>query len=227
METHCFQLFLNMVRQKKALVCAIVFILRLMSCWFKDSSESLNVFPINPLGQNEYEAVNPERNACIMVILVFCEDFTPNKALCIRLNTIFSFLTESILDSLILSEQSEIKSHLYDVDDVIGQPENRKGADDHQDEAAALSLALELGALQAADDGGVTRVDEGERHQAAHDGLKQVLEDLVTHTAEVVRDTKAQSDVVWQRLLQITVRKGRKRQMKGESGSKCTDQSSR
>lgn len=91
---------------------------------------------------------------------------------------------------------------------MIGQPEYRKGADDHQDEAAALAPALELGALQAADNRGVTRVDEGERHQAAHDGLEQVLEDLVTHAAEVVRDTKAQSDVVWQRLLQITARKG-------------------
>lgn len=99
---------------------------------------------------------------------------------------------------------------------MIGQPEYRKGADDHQDEAAAFAPALELGSLQAADDGGVTRVDEGERHQAAHGGLEQVLEDLVTHAAEVVRDTKAQSDVVWQRLFQITKkRRRRKRQIKG------------
>lgn len=80
---------------------------------------------------------------------------------------------------------------------MIGQPEYCKGTDDHQDEAAALSSALEPGVLQTADDGGVTGVDEGERHQAAHDGLKQVLEDLVTHAVPVVWDTEAQSDVVW------------------------------
>lgn len=79
---------------------------------------------------------------------------------------------------------------------MIGQPEYCKGTDDHQDEAAALSSALEPGVLQTADDGGVTGVDEGERHQAAHDGLKQVLEDLVTHAVPVVWDTEAQSDVV-------------------------------
>lgn len=78
-----------------------------------------------------------------------------------------------------------------------GQPEYCKGADDHQDEAAALSSALEPGTLQAADDWGVTGVDEGERHQAAQDGLEQVLEDLVTHAAPVVLDAEAQSDVVW------------------------------
>lgn len=60
-----------------------------------------------------------------------------------------------------------------------------------------MSSALEPGVLQTADDGGVTGVDEGERHQAAHDGLKQVLEDLVTHAVPVVWDTEAQSDVVW------------------------------
>lgn len=60
-----------------------------------------------------------------------------------------------------------------------------------------MSSALEPGALQTADDGGVTGVDEGERHQAAHDGLKQVLEDLVAHAVPVVWDTEAQSDVVW------------------------------
>lgn len=59
-----------------------------------------------------------------------------------------------------------------------------------------MSSALEPGVLQTADDGGVTGVDEGERHQAAHDGLKQVLEDLVTHAVPVVWDTEAQSDVV-------------------------------
>lgn len=80
---------------------------------------------------------------------------------------------------------------------MIGQPEYCKGNDDQQDEAAALPSALELGALQAADDGGVTGVDEDERHQAAHRGLKQVLEDPVTHTAPVVWHTKAQSDIVF------------------------------
>ncbi len=74
---------------------------------------------------------------------------------------------------------------------MIWQPEYRKGADDEQDEAAALSSALKLGALQAADNRRVAGVDEGERHQAAHDGLKQVLEDLVTHTVPVVWMTKA------------------------------------
>lgn len=80
---------------------------------------------------------------------------------------------------------------------MIGQPEYHKGTDDQQDEAAALCFALELGTLQAADDVGVTGVDEGERHQAAHDGLKQVLEDPVTHAFPVVRYTKAQSDIVF------------------------------
>lgn len=60
-----------------------------------------------------------------------------------------------------------------------------------------MSSALEPGALKAADDRGVTGVDEGERHQAAQDGLKQVLEDLVAHAAPVVLDAEAQSDVVW------------------------------
>lgn len=60
-----------------------------------------------------------------------------------------------------------------------------------------MSSALEPGALQTADDGGVAGVDEGERHQAAHDGLKQILENLVTHAAPVVLDTEGQSDVVW------------------------------
>lgn len=80
---------------------------------------------------------------------------------------------------------------------MIGKPEHRKGADDHQDEAAALSSALEPGALQSADDRGITGADERERHQAAHDGLRQVLEDLVTHAAPVVLDAEAQSDIVW------------------------------
>ena len=73
---------------------------------------------------------------------------------------------------------------------MIGQPEHCEGADDHQDEAAALRSLLELGALQAADDGGVAGVDEGERHQAAHDGLEQVLEDPVAHAVPVVRHTE-------------------------------------
>lgn len=88
---------------------------------------------------------------------------------------------------------------------MIGQPENREGTDDHQDEAAALRFALELGAPQAADDVAVTGVDEEERHQAAHEGLKQVLEDLVTRTTPMVWNAKAQGDVVRQCLLQIAV----------------------
>ncbi len=83
------------------------------------------------------------------------------------------------------------QNHLNDVDNVIWQPKYCKGTDDQQDEATAFSSPMEFGALQAADDRGVTGVDEGERHQAAHDGLKQVLEDLVTHTIPVVWDTKA------------------------------------
>lgn len=78
---------------------------------------------------------------------------------------------------------------------MIGQPEQGKGADDDEDEAAALPPALEPGALQAADDWGVAGVDERERQQAAHDGLEQVLEDLMAHTVPVVWDTEAQRDI--------------------------------
>lgn len=49
--------------------------------------------------------------------------------------------------------------HLYDVDDVIGQPEYCEGTDDHQDQAGALSPALELGVFQTADDGAIAGVD--------------------------------------------------------------------
>lgn len=69
---------------------------------------------------------------------------------------------------------------------MIGQPEYCKGTDDQQDEAAALPFKVELCALQTADDGGVTGIDEGERHEAAHDSLKQVLEDPVTCAVPVV-----------------------------------------
>lgn len=100
---------------------------------------------------------------------------------------------------------------------MIGQPEYCKGADDQQDEAAALSSALELGALQAADDAGVTGVDEGERHQAAHGGLKQVLEDLVTHALPVVRDAKGQGDIVRQCLPQIAAREDEEKNTQIES----------
>lgn len=82
------------------------------------------------------------------------------------------------------------KSHLYEVDNVIGQPKHRKGTYDHQDEAAPLRFAMEAGTLQTADDRGVAGVDEGERHQAAHNSLKQVLEGLVAHTAPVIWLTK-------------------------------------
>jgi len=98
------------------------------------------------------------------------------------------------------------KTHLYDVDDVIRQPEYCKGTDDHQDEAAAFCSALELGTLQTTDDGGVTGADEGERQQEAHDGFKQVLEDPMTLALPVVRHAEAQSDIVWESLLQITYR---------------------
>lgn len=89
-----------------------------------------------------------------------------------------------------------MKHHLDDVDDMIWQPKHGKGADDHQDEAAALSSALEPGILQTADHRGVTGVDEGERHQAAHNSLEQVLEDLVSHFSPMVRDAKSQSCIV-------------------------------
>lgn len=78
---------------------------------------------------------------------------------------------------------------------MIGQPEYCEGTNYHQDQTAALSSAVEPCILQTADNGGVTRVDEGEGHHAAHDGLKQVLEDFVTHAVPVVRLTKVQSDV--------------------------------
>lgn len=77
-------------------------------------------------------------------------------------------------------------NHLNDVDDVIGKPENGKGDNDHQDETTALSSALKLGTLQSAYDGGVAGADEREGNQAAHDGLKQVLEDRVTYAPPVV-----------------------------------------
>lgn len=88
-----------------------------------------------------------------------------------------------------------MKNHLYDVDNVIWQPEYCKGRDDHQDEAAALSPVLEPGFFQTTQDSGVADVDECEGNQAAHDGLKQVLEDHVTHTSPVVWDTYHHSDV--------------------------------
>lgn len=81
-------------------------------------------------------------------------------------------------------------SHLNEVDDVIGQPKHRKGTDDHQDEAAPLRSALEAGTLQAAEDRGVAGVDEGERQQAAHNSLKQVLEGLVAHAVPVIWNAK-------------------------------------
>lgn len=58
---------------------------------------------------------------------------------------------------------ASFKAHLYEVDDVIGQPKHDKGSYDHQDEATPLSSALEAGTLQAADDRGVAGVDKGER----------------------------------------------------------------
>lgn len=97
------------------------------------------------------------------------------------------------------------ESHLYEVDDVIGQPKQGEGAYDHQDEAAPLRSALEAGALQAADHRGVAGVDEGERHQAAHNSLKQVLEGLVAHAAPVIWPAKCYRDVVGQRDLLIAV----------------------
>ena len=100
----------------------------------------------------------------------------------------------------------KIKNHLYDVDNVIGQPEYSEGTDDQQDQAAAFIPALELGVFQTADDGGVTDVDEGEGHQATHDGLKHILEDFVIYAAPVVWYAEAQSIIAWKCLLQITVR---------------------
>lgn len=78
---------------------------------------------------------------------------------------------------------------------MIGKPEHCKGADDHEDEATALLSSLEAGASQTAEDGGVAGVDERERQQAAHDSLKEVLEDLVSRTSPVVRYTPSQCGV--------------------------------
>lgn len=91
---------------------------------------------------------------------------------------------------------------------MIGQPEYGKGTDDQQDQAAALTSAVELGVSQTTDDGGVTGDDEGQGRQAAHDGLKHVLEYLVTHAAPVVRDAKSQGDIVWKCLLKIAAVEG-------------------
>lgn len=87
---------------------------------------------------------------------------------------------------------------------MIGQPERCEGADDHEDEAAALFLALEASAPQAAEDGGVAGVDERERQQAAHDGLKEVLEDLVGDTFPVVWYTHGHSGVPLGCYFQVT-----------------------
>lgn len=44
--------------------------------------------------------------------------------------------------------KTQLKSnHLYYVDDVIGQPEDGEGRNDHQDQAAALASALEHSAF--------------------------------------------------------------------------------
>lgn len=86
---------------------------------------------------------------------------------------------------------------------MIGKPKHCKGADDHEDEATALLSPLEASAFQTAEDGGVAGVDERERQQAAQDGLKEVLEDLVSHTSPVVWYTPSQCGV---RFLQITGR---------------------
>lgn len=94
------------------------------------------------------------------------------------------------------SSVSTRASHLDEVDDVVGQPKHGKGADDHQDEAAPLGSALEVGALQTAEDRGVAGVDEGERQQATHNSLKQVLEGLVAHTVPVIWDAKFERDVI-------------------------------
>ena len=80
---------------------------------------------------------------------------------------------------------------------MIGQPEYGKGTDDQQNQAAALTPALELGISQTTDDGGVTGDNEGQGNQAAHEGLKHILEYLVKRAAPVVRDAKFQRDIVW------------------------------
>lgn len=87
-------------------------------------------------------------------------------------------------------KQKTNSNYLYDVDDVIGQPEYCKGTDNQQDQTSALSSEVEPCILQAADDRRVTSVDEAEGHQAAHDSLKQVLEDFVANTVPVVWHTK-------------------------------------
>lgn len=89
---------------------------------------------------------------------------------------------------------------------MVGQPKHGEGTDDHQDEAAPLRSALEAGTLQTAEHRGVAGVDEGERQQATHNSLKQVLEDLVAHAAPVIYVTRFERDVQ-ERLLYIAVGK--------------------
>lgn len=87
---------------------------------------------------------------------------------------------------------------------MIGEPEECEGTDDHEDEATALLPALEASASQTAQDGAVAGVDERERHQAAHDALKEVLEGLVGHTLPVVWDAQGQRGVPLGLYFQIT-----------------------
>lgn len=101
----------------------------------------------------------------------------------------------------VLSYWGQIQTYLYDVHDVIGKPEHSEGADDQEDEATALLPTLEASASETAEDGRVACVDECERQQEAHDSLKEVLEDPVSHTSPVVRSTPSQFGV-WS--IQIT-----------------------
>lgn len=74
---------------------------------------------------------------------------------------------------------------------MVGEPKDCKSRDDEQNQATALSFTLEHGTSQAADDRGVAGVDESEGHQASHNGLKNVLENRMSHTPPVVKHTTA------------------------------------
>ena len=88
-----------------------------------------------------------------------------------------------VYDGCLLDEKNTQKQqtahghiHLYDVDDVVRQPEESERAHNEQYESTALALLLERGTAQAADDRGVAADDEDEGNQEAHDRLQQILE---------------------------------------------------
>lgn len=76
-------------------------------------------------------------------------------------------------------------THLYYVDDVIGQPEDGKHHNDGQDEILTADLATEFGLSEASQDADVAAHDNPVRNQESHYRLKGVLEHQLNMKNEV------------------------------------------